>query len=290
MILNRATRYILVATLLFTALNICVKYLPHIPASELVFFRGLVTLFISAFYVLQKKLPIMGNNRPILVLRGFFGTMSLFALFYCLQHIPLAMATVISNLAPLFTVLIAHYFLKEKATWMNWILLAVAFLGVLLIKGWDPNVSWHYALIGIAGAFSAACAYTCVRMLRTTEHAMVVILHFQVMCLPLMIVPMLLHWVEPSLKDWAVIVLLGVLTQFAQYYMTISYQLEAASKIMVYNYAGVIWSLIVGAWLFNELFAGAQILGVVIIFASIAVSSFYERRVRDKVEKKSIKL
>lgn len=280
MILNRAARYILIATLLFTALNVCVKYLPHIPASELVFFRGLVTLFISAFYVVQKKLPLMGNNKPVLVLRGFFGTMSLFALFYCLQHIPLAMATVISNLAPLFTVLIAHYFLKEKATWMNWILLVVAFLGVLLIKGWDPSVSWRYAFIGIAGAFSAACAYTCVRMLRTTEHAMVVILHFQVMCLPLMFVPMLMYWVSPSLQDWGMIVVLGVLTQFAQYYMTVSYQLETASKIMVFNYAGVIWSLIVGALLFNELFAGPQMVGVLIIFVSIVASAFYERQLR----------
>lgn len=276
--LSSATRYILIATVLFTALNICVKYLPHIPASQLVFFRGLVTVFISAYYARKHKAALFGNKKRLLILRGFFGTTSLFALFYCLQRMPLAMATVISNLSPLFTVLIAHYFLKEKATWVNWLLLVVAFLGVLFVKGLDSGVRWDVAFIGIAGSFMAACAYTCVRMLRTSEHPMVVIFYFQFISIPLMIVPMVLEWVTPTWQDWLVILTIGILTQFAQYYMTMSYQMETAAKIMVYNYAGVIWSIACGAIFFNEIFAGPQFLGVVMIFLAIVCSSFYHYR------------
>lgn len=283
MMLSPATRYILIATVLFTALNICVKYLPHIPTSELVFFRGFVTVFISGYFAYRHKVKLFGNRIQTLILRGVFGTASLFALFYCLQKMPLAMASVISNLAPLFTVLIAHYFLKERATWVNWILLVVAFLGVIFIKGWDPSVGWDLVVIGVIGAFMAACAYTCVRVLRTTEHPVIVIFYFQFISVPLMIVPMYLEWVTPSWQDWLMILLIGVITQFAQYYMTMSYQLEKAAKVMVYNYAGVIWSLVFGAVLFNEMFAGPQFLGVILIFVAILVSALYDRRTERRI-------
>lgn len=275
---SQATRYILIATFLFTALNICVKYLPHIPTTELVFFRGLVTLLISGAYAYKNNIPLLGNNRRVLLLRGFFGTVSLFALFFCLQKMPLAMASVLSNLSPLFTVLIAHSLLKERAQWVHWILLVVAFSGVLLVKGWDPSVSWDLAGIGIVGAIAAACAYTCVRLLRTTDHPMIVVFYFPFISIPLMIVPTILQWVTPSFQDALMILLIGVLTQFAQYFMTLSYQLEKAAKIMVYNYAGVVWSMLFGALLFREVFAGPQIIGVVVIFVSIIASSYFERR------------
>lgn len=278
MLASPATRYILIATVLFTALNICVKYLPHIPTSELVFFRGLVTLVISAYYARKHNASLFGNKKSVLVLRGLFGTVSLFALFYCLQKIPLAMATVISNLAPLFTVLIAHYFLKERATWVNWVLLVVAFLGVLFIKGWDPNVSWDVAMIGVLGSFMAACAYTCVRVLRTSEHPIIVIFYFQFISVPLMLVPMIFQWVTPSWTDGLLILTIGILTQIAQYFMTLSYQLETAAKVMVYNYAGVVWSIALGAVLFNEIFAGPQFLGVILIFMAIVASAIYDRK------------
>lgn len=271
--LSRATRFILIATVLFTALNICVKYLPHIPASQLVFFRGLITLFISGFYAKKKKLALLGNNKKILILRGFFGTVSLFILFYCLQRMPLAMATVISNLAPLFTVVIAHYLLKEKAAVINAILLLVAFLGVLFVKGWDPRVPWQLAFLGIGGAIAAACAYTCVRVLRHSDDPMIVIFYFPLISIPMMFLPMYWNWVSPSFLDWCLILVIGVLTQMAQYYMTFSYQLEKAAKIMVYNYAGVLWSVLLGYFLFSEVFSLAQFLGVGLIFLAIVVSS-----------------
>jgi drug/metabolite transporter (DMT)-like permease len=276
--MSPASRYLIAATALFTALNICVKYLPHIPASELVFFRGVISLFLCWHYARKKKVPILGNNKKVLVLRGLFGTTSLFILFYCLQRIPLAMATVLSNLAPLFTVLIAHYLLRERAIWLNWVLLFFAFVGVVLVKGWDPSIPWGLALFGVGGAVAAAGAYTCVRVLRTTDHPLVVIFYFPLVSIPLMAIPMFLQWVTPSWRDLWIMVLLGILTQVAQYYMTLAYQLEKASKVMVYNYAGVVWAMIFGALLFQEVFELPQYAGVLLIFVAIVASSYFERR------------
>ncbi len=266
-----APLYLLSATFFFTALNICVKYLPHIPASELIFFRGLVSLTICYVAIRRLKTSPWGQQKKWLLLRGFFGTISLLALFYGLQRMPIAMAMTLSNLAPLFTVMLAHFFLKERSHWLHGVCLFGAFLGVIMVKGADLSVPWSLALIGIGGALSAACAYTCIRILKDTEQAFVIIFYFPLVSLPLTFYPMIQYWVTPSFKEGCIILLIGFLTQWAQYFMTRAYQLEKAAKIMIYNYAAIIWALLVGFFFFDETLKTWQWLG----FASILFCLVY---------------
>lgn len=280
--LNQAVVYILSATFLFTALNVCVKYLPHLPTSQVVLFRGLVSLIICYFYLKKMGISPWGQHKKVLILRGIFGTLSLFALFYCLKHMPIAMAMTLSNLAPLFAVLIAHFFLGEESHWSQFVFLIVAFGGVVLVKGWDSSVPWSLAVLGIFGAFMAGCAYTCVRSLRTQDHPLVVVFYFPLLSLPMMIGPAVTQWVSPSLRDWLLLILIGILTQFAQYFMTVAYQLERASKIMIYNYTGLIWAVLVGGLFFGEHFELPQILGLGVVVACLLGSAYVAYKMTPK--------
>lgn len=274
----QAIASILLATLLFTSLNICVKFLPHLPTSEIVLFRGVIAAFLCYVSLKRQGIALWGSQKKMLFWRGLFGTLSLFSLFYCLHKMPLAMAMMLSNLAPLFTVIIAHFYLKESGTFWQWIFLGLAFGGVILVKGWDGDVSWWHASIGVFGAFMAGCAYTCVRLLRTTEHPLVVVFSFPVVSVPLMIIPASLEWVTPSGWDWMFLIVMGVLTQFAQYFMTVAYQLERAAKIMVYNYAGVAWAVAVGWFFFKESLQAPQIIGLLVILLSLVATAQMELR------------
>ena len=102
------------ASLAFSLMQLCVKYLPHLPAVELVFFRSLVSISICLVMMKKLKLNPLGNNRKILLMRGVFGTIALSMFFYTLQQIPLASAVTIQYLSPIFTALFAAIFLKEK--------------------------------------------------------------------------------------------------------------------------------------------------------------------------------
>jgi drug/metabolite transporter (DMT)-like permease len=273
-----APLYLLSATLFFTALNICVKYLPHIPASELVFFRGLITLIICYVALKKMKISVWGQQKKLLILRGFFGTLSLLALFYGLQRMPIAMAMTLSNLAPLFTVMLAHFLLRERSHWLHGVCLFGAFGGVLLVKGADLNVPWSLALIGVGGAFSAACAYTCIRVLRHSDHVMVILFYFPLLSVPITFFPMIKNWVTPSLQDWLLIGIIGILTQWAQYFMTKAYQLEKAAKIMIYNYAAILWALLVGFFIFHETLSLWQWIGFASILSSLIFSARLSRQ------------
>lgn len=272
--MSKAGLYLLLSTLLFTALNILVKFLPHIPTAEIVLFRSLVSLIIGYAYLKHLKISPWGNNKKLLFIRGFFGTLSLFCMFYCLQHMPLAMAMTFSNMSPLFTVIIAHFFLREWVHPLHVVFLLMAFAGVILVKGWDSTgVTWFLAMIGLMTAAFAACAYTTVRALKDSDHALVVVFYFPLISVPMMFIPTVQNWVEPDFSDGIYLVLIGVLTQFAQYFMTRAYQMEKASNVMIFNYSGIIWAVIAGGVFFQEVLNVHQFLGLMVIFACLVGSS-----------------
>ncbi|MBY0314488.1 MAG: DMT family transporter [Bdellovibrionales bacterium] len=270
------------ATLFFAALNTLVKFMPHLPVSELVFFRALISLSLCYVALRLKGLSVVGKNIKILVLRGFFGTVSLFTLFYCLQHMPMAMAITLSQMSPLFSVLIAHFILNEKAHWTQAVLLLIAFSGVVLVKGWSGELSWFLTFMGVITAFVSACAYTCVRGLKDTDDPLVVVFYFPLMTIPLMAWPTYREWVQPTTLDWILILFLGIFTQLAQYFMTLAYQMERASSVMIYNYMGVLWALLIGYFLFHESLNNWQLMGVLVIVACLIASTRISKKLSER--------
>jgi len=274
--------YLLFATSLFSVINVGVKVL-NLPASEIVVFRGLVSLLICYGYIRRKGIPTFGSNRRVLFLRGLFGTMALFSLFFCLQKIPLAVAMTLINLTPILTVVIAHFVLKERATRFQWALLLVAFAAVLLIREGLEPVPLVWMGLGLFAAFSASLAYTCVRVLRLSEDPLVVILYFPLVTVPLIGPVAAWEWQTPVGFEWAILLGIGVLTQVAQYFMTLAYQLEKASKIMIFNYAGLFWGVLLGEWFFGEHLNGKQYLGIAIVFGCLCANYYVSlRSAKDK--------
>ena len=87
--ITRAVKYILLSTVFFALMNVGVKFLAHIPAYEIVFFRALVSLIICYFLIRRAGLSPWGNNKRVLLFRGLSGTAALLMYFYTLQHMPL---------------------------------------------------------------------------------------------------------------------------------------------------------------------------------------------------------
>ena len=143
----------LLASFLFSVMGVLIKKLDHIPAHELVFFRALITLVICGALIRKAGVNPWGVNRPVLILRGLAGTLSLFLFFYTLQILPLASAVSLQFLSPIFTIFLAGLFLKEPANSKQWFFFISAFIGVLMIKGFDVRVSSDGMMLAILGAF-----------------------------------------------------------------------------------------------------------------------------------------
>ena len=272
----------IISSFAFSLMHLCVKALPNIPVFELVFFRSFISLLISFTSLKSKKIPIFGVNKKILLTRGFIGVTALTLFFITLQNIPLASAVTIQYLSPIFTALFAVWILKERMKKIQWVFFAMAFLGVFILKGFDISgqLSYFYISIGLISACLSGVAYNCIRLLRKTEHPMVVVFYFPLVATPIMAVLSFFNWVQPQGIDWFYLLLLGILTQVAQIYMTKGIQSDSAGNIMTFKYIGVLFALIYGYLFFGETYSFLSILGIFILILGLLLNMFFKDRIK----------
>ncbi|MBS4073204.1 MAG: DMT family transporter [Algoriphagus sp.] len=259
----------LLAGIFFAMMNVSVKYIPHIPAIEIVWFRSVFSLIFTVIVLGKKGIPVFGNNKPNLITRGIVGSISLILFFYTLQRIPLASAVTMQYLSPIFTTILGIFILKEKVRPIQFIYFAMAFAGVLIIQGFDPRVDALSAGMGLISALAAGIAYNMIRKLKTSEHPLVIVFYFPLVTMPVASILMYFDWAMPSGWDWLILLWIGICTQSAQYFMTVAYQTGNLSRVSSLSYMGVLYALIFGFFLFGETFPFASYLGMGLVLIGI---------------------
>jgi len=266
-------KYILISTVFFAVMNVGVKYLHHIPAYEIVFFRALISLVVCYFLLLRAGICPWGNNRKLLIMRGLTGTAALMMYFYTLQKMPLASAVTIQYLSPIFTIIIAGLMLREPPRTVQWLFFLVSFAGVVMIKGFDTRVTVPELTVGVTAAVFSALAYNFIRKLKDYDHPLVVVFYFPMVTVPLVGLYTVFNWVTPVGYDWLILLAIGLATTVAQIFMTKAYQADRAANISNFNYLGSVYAIIIGLFLFNETLSLLAFGGIALILGGVILSS-----------------
>ena len=278
MFIPPVVRYMLTATFLFTLMNVFVKMVPNIPAVEVIFFRSLVSLVMSIVALRQQKVNPWGNNKKVLGLRGATGAVALILYFYTLQKIPLASAVTIQYMSPIFTTILGIFIVKERVFPVQWLFFAIAFSGIIFIEGFDTRISPLLLGLGMTSALFSGLAYNWIRRLNTTEHPLVIVLYFPLVTLPIASVYCLFNWVQPQGIEWLYLIMVGVLTQFAQYFMTKSYQSDELNKVASIKYLGIFFALGFGYLVFNESYSLYVYLGMALVLLGVLLNLWFKFR------------
>ncbi|WP_373497693.1 DMT family transporter [Aquiflexum sp.] len=262
----------LLAGFLFSLMNVSVKLIPHIPAIEIILFRSVFSLVLTYILLKRENLPVFGNNKKLLVLRGVAGSIGLIAFFYTLQNIPLASAVTLNYLAPIFTTILGIFIVKEKVRARQFLYFGVSFLGVLIIEGFDPRISVFDLSIALIASLGMGVAYNIIRKLSNTEHPLVIMFYFPFITIPFATLASYFFWVLPTGWDWLVLLAVGLLTQFAQYFMTLAYQNSQLSKVASLSYVGIIYALGFGFFIFGETFNIMAYLGMALVLLGVIMN------------------
>ena len=275
--LSTGVRYMLLATFTFTLMKVCVKLVPHIPAIEIILFRSIISLAISVFYLKRQKVSVWGNNKSILLLRGLTGAIALITYFTLLQQIPLATASTLQYLAPIFTAILGIFLVKEKVNSWQWLFFAMSFAGVVVVQGFDPRISFWHLVMGVGASLFMGLAYNFIRMLKNTEHPLVIIFYFPLVMLPVAGIWSAMVWVQPVGWDWLVLLAVGLFTQIAQFFMTKSYQAAELSKVSILNYIGIVYALGFGWLLFDETFNLMTYIGMGLVLLGVIANVVFKK-------------
>jgi drug/metabolite transporter (DMT)-like permease len=254
-------RYIVLSALGFALMTSFVKLVNnyHIPVFEIVAVRAFVSLVLSYAVIKRKRISALGINRKLLFARGAVGTLALVCVYFSVTILPLAEATILQYVHPVFTALLAVIFLKEKVQNSTLICIGLCIIGLMVIV--DPrtafsanaNLPLFSVLLALLGAFGSAVAYIIVKQLSKTEDSSVIIFYFPMVALPLSIVLLGSDFVIPSANALILMIFVGVFTQIGQLGLTKALQHEVASKITAFSYIQVVFAMLLGAVIFNEL-------------------------------------
>lgn len=262
----------ILAGIFFALMNVSVKYIPHIPAIEIILFRSLFSLVFSYSVLKRQNVKVFGNNKKLLVLRGVVGSVGLISFFYTLQKIPLASAVTLQYLSPILTTILGIFLVREKVKPIQFLFFGISFLGVVLVQGFDTRVNLLYASIGFISALFSGLAYNVIRKLKNTEHPLVIIFYFPLVTLPIAILISFFTWVQPEGWDWAILLWIGICTQTAQYFMTVAYQNANVSKISSLSYLGVFYALIFGFFFFGEAYTLMAYVGMALLLLGVVLN------------------
>jgi len=275
-------RYMLLSALGFALMAVCVKmvYQHGIPVLEIVAARAAVSLVLSYLDIRRKQIPLLGVHKRLLFARGAVGTVALFAVYGAVTTLPLAEATMLQYLHPMFVAVLALVFLGERFHVGLLFGLILSFLGALFVT--EPSTffgggrqSEPLNLLGVAlalaGAFGSAIAYVLVRKLSRIEDSSVIILYFPMVALPLSLVLLGDDFVWPaSWETWGLLLCVGLFTQVGQIGLTKSMQTETAARATAFSYVQVVFAVIFGALFFGQWPSISALIGVLLImFAAL---------------------
>lgn len=266
----------LISTLSFAFINVIIKELSYISVFQIVFLRSVFNSIYSYFYLKRNQIPLRGNSQRNLILRGISGFLAFSLFVYTLQKMPLATAVTIQYLSPIFTTLIALFFLKENFPLIRFLFYFVAFMGVFLIKGADNSVSLFLILVGILSSFFSGVSYNLVRSLRTTDEPELVVFYFVFIAMLLSFPFAVLEWKNLEMRDFLLILGMSVLTQIAQTAMTKAYQAEALGKLSILNYLGIVYAILLGYLFYHEKIDSQQVIGTTCVISGILANILFK--------------
>ena len=266
--------YMTLSAASFCVMTVFVKLAGEsLPTVQIVFVRGVITLFFTGLLIFREKINPFGNHKKLLVARGITGTIALFLVYESIKRFPLSEATVIQYLFPIFTALIAALIISEPLNKNIFGAILVGLFGVYTVLGFPfliDTVEINSVIIAITGSFFTGLAYVLVRQsTKVNEHPLVVMFYFPLFTVPFCIPLLLSNWINPSSKEWGFLLLVGICTQLGQFFLTHGYKELPAAKAAPLSYVQVPFAMIMGTIFFEEVISINFIIGSMLVLFSI---------------------
>lgn len=278
MAVKKAIKYMLVSTLAFACMNVTVKYLTNVSAFQIVFFRSVSSLFFTFGFLFKNNIPILGNNKKILILRGLVGVTSMTLFFMSIKYLSVGTAVSLRYLAPIFAGIFAVLFMKEKIWPLQWLFFVMAFIGVLVLKGFDSQINSIGLILVLIAAVTSGLVYNIINKIGNSEHPVVVVNYFMVIATLTGLFLSLNNWVNPVGIEWVLLFSLGVFGYYGQVFMTKAFQIGKTDQVAPFKYIEVVFTVSLGLLLFDEIYTFWSLLGITLIIGSLILNVLYKAR------------
>ncbi len=270
--------WMLVASLLFACMGVCVKYAAEThSAVEITFYRSFISLILMFGLVRLQRVPLATPHWRWQISRGVVGFSALFAYFYAITLLPLATAVTLNYTSAIFLALyLALAGMKMRLGILG--ALAVGLVGVVLLL--KPTLHADQlvgGLIGLASGVVAGMAYFSVRELGARgEPETRTVFYFSLVssiCAGIWLSFSSLHAID--LRSGLLLLGVASFATVAQLAMTRAYTRGKTLMSAALAYSTVIFSSLFGAIFWGEVMDASAWFAIgLIILSGIAATHF----------------
>ena len=262
------------SALLFSLMGVGVREVSASVNNEsVVFFRNLVgVLFFLPLILLKGVAPLKTTRLKAHIWRTGYGLAAMYCFFYALAHLPLADAMLFTYSAPLFTPLIAWWWLKEPLSKRILLTTGIGLLGVLLVAKPSSALLSGNTLIGMAASILAAFAFVSIREMSDTEPAYRIVFYFALFSALASAIPLTWAWQPLSNHELSLLLVIGLLATISQIVMSKAYGMAPPGLIGPFAYLAIVFAGVI-AWLrWGETPDPTSLIGAALIFAASLLS------------------
>ncbi|CUH76816.1 carboxylate/amino acid/amine transporter [Tritonibacter multivorans] len=226
--------------------------------------------FIFAFIgistaVLLTRQKISRPNWGLHVGRSTLGWGGVSLMFASVAYIPLADATAISFLNPIFGMLFAIPFLGERIGPWRWLAAALAIFGAMVLLRPTPDSFQPAALLALGAAVGLGAELIFIKKLAGREPPLQVLWVNNLIGLGISSVVAFSFWQMPSPAQWAVMIGLGLIMACAQICFVNAMARAEASFVAPFTYATLVFAALYDAVAFGQLPDFVTVIGAGII-------------------------
>jgi len=254
-VLQSGVFWMLVTAFFFVCVHATGKYLlTRYPLVQVVWGRYIFHL-ILALLILAPRLfeVIRSGNLRLQLLRSAFMLGSTTFYFAGVQYLPLTEANAINFLTPILVVILAQPILGEHVGLQRWIGVVIGFFGAMIIIRPGSGLMDVAAGIIMLSALCNACYQLSTRKIGAIDDPLTTVLYTALVGSvgASLVVPF--NWEPMDIEGWSLMIAIGAFALIGHFALIKAYRLATAPTIAPFGYSILLWSVLFGYILFNQL-------------------------------------
>jgi drug/metabolite transporter (DMT)-like permease len=211
------------------------------------------------------------------LLRAALSSCEVGLFYWAVAYLPLADVVTFYLAGPIFVTALSAVLLKEAVGWRRWSAVIVGFIGVLIAMRPSSASFSLPALIALTGSLFFAFLMIVTRTVRGSSDLVLVSTQMVgTLILGAVLAP--IGWVTPGPRDYLLLGLLGIVALFAHACVNRSLKLAPASIVVPYQYTLILWAMVLGYLVFDDVPSLFLIAGAAIIVAASIFIFLRERK------------
>ncbi|MEW6766890.1 MAG: DMT family transporter [Pseudomonadota bacterium] len=260
----------LLGVLLFSVGDALGKHIVSVYAvGQLLLLRSIASLILLSPTIWRNRADFDRIERPWLQLfRVSLSSGEVLMFFWATVYLPLADIITFYLASPIFVTAGSAIFLKEHVGWRRWSAVLLGFIGVLIaLRPSAQSLTWP-ALIAITGSILFAIQMIVTRSLRRTSDVVLAASQFVSTLALGAILTAIVGWKTPTSFDFALFLFAGLIAIGALMSVNRSLILAPATVVVPYQYSMIIWAVIFGYVVFDDVPTLHVLVGAAVIIAA----------------------